>query len=124
MDAFRCPLLHESEHIACDAAFLDLFRTFGNTISAVMTIDVLERFVASVADAPVDLDRTVGCVADQAVRAVVAHRHAVGDVHGAGPGEAIRRGADYLVVGRPITQAPDPRAAARRMAAEIAAALS
>ena len=30
-----------------------------------------------------------------------------------GPADAIRQGADYLVVGRPITGAPDPRAAAR-----------
>ncbi len=29
------------------------------------------------------------------------------------PQEAIERGADYLVIGRPITQAPDPEAAAR-----------
>jgi len=36
------------------------------------------------------------------------------------PFEAVRRGADYLVVGRPITRAPDPAAAARRFAAEMA----
>ncbi len=39
------------------------------------------------------------------------------------PGEAIRQGADYLVVGRPIRAADDPRAAAGRIQAEIAAAL-
>ena len=39
------------------------------------------------------------------------------------PGEAIRSGADYLVVGRPITEASDPEAAARAILAEIAAAL-
>lgn len=35
------------------------------------------------------------------------------------PEEAIRRGADYLVVGRPITKAQDPVAAARRFAAAM-----
>ena len=40
------------------------------------------------------------------------------------PGEAIRNGADHLVVGRPITHAPDPRAAAQAIEAEIAAASS
>ena len=35
------------------------------------------------------------------------------------PAEAIRRGADYLVVGRPITRADDPAAAARRIIGEM-----
>lgn len=38
------------------------------------------------------------------------------------PGDAIAAGADYLVVGRPITGAADPLAAALAIAAEIAAA--
>jgi orotidine-5'-phosphate decarboxylase len=40
------------------------------------------------------------------------------------PKDAILAGADYLVVGRPITRAPDPRKAAESIVAEIAAALS
>jgi orotidine-5'-phosphate decarboxylase len=39
------------------------------------------------------------------------------------PTDAVKAGADYLVVGRPITRAPDPRAAADAIVAEIAAAL-
>lgn len=35
------------------------------------------------------------------------------------PADAIRAGSDYLVVGRPIWQAKDPRAAAQAIAAEI-----
>ena len=39
------------------------------------------------------------------------------------PTDAIRAGADYLVVGRPILQAPDPAAAADAIIAEVDAAL-
>jgi orotidine-5'-phosphate decarboxylase len=38
------------------------------------------------------------------------------------PSEAVRAGADYLVVGRPITAARDPRSAALAVAQEISAA--
>jgi orotidine-5'-phosphate decarboxylase len=40
----------------------------------------------------------------------------------AGPAEAIAAGADYVVVGRPITQALDPSVAARQIVEEIARA--
>lgn len=40
------------------------------------------------------------------------------------PEAAIRAGADFLVVGRPITQSPDPVAAARAIAQEIETALA
>lgn len=40
------------------------------------------------------------------------------------PADAIRSGSDYLVVGRPISKAADPGAAARSVVDEIAAALS
>jgi len=39
------------------------------------------------------------------------------------PAAAIRAGADYLVIGRPITGAPDPREAALAIAEEIASAV-
>jgi orotidine-5'-phosphate decarboxylase len=48
---------------------------------------------------------------------------AVGDQKRArSPAEAVAAGADVLVVGRPITEAPEPRAAAQAISAEIAAA--
>jgi orotidine-5'-phosphate decarboxylase len=37
------------------------------------------------------------------------------------PGAALRAGADYLVVGRPITAAPDPRQAAETVLADMVA---
>ncbi len=40
------------------------------------------------------------------------------------PADALRAGADYLVIGRPITADPDPAAAVRRIVAETAAALA
>jgi len=36
-----------------------------------------------------------------------------------GPGEAVRAGASYIVVGRPIIAAPEPRAAAEAIAEEL-----
>ncbi len=40
------------------------------------------------------------------------------------PKDAIQAGADYLVIGRPITRAADPRAAANAIVSEIEAASS
>jgi len=40
------------------------------------------------------------------------------------PAQAIRGGADYVVVGRPIVQAADPKAAAAAVLAEVEAALA
>jgi orotidine-5'-phosphate decarboxylase len=52
------------------------------------------------------------------------HGSAAGDqARVATPADAIRAGASHLVVGRPITKASDPRAAAQAIVAEIATAV-
>lgn len=38
------------------------------------------------------------------------------------PGQAVSAGADYLVVGRPVVESPDPKQAAEAIVAEMAAA--
>jgi orotidine-5'-phosphate decarboxylase len=52
-----------------------------------------------------------------------AQRKADDQARVATPAEAIRAGADYLVIGRPITVSPDPEAAARAILEEIGSAL-
>ena len=59
----------------------------------------------------------------QAPSEKTTHRRRDDQARVATPGETIRAGADYLVVGRPITAAPDPRGAAQSIVAEIALAL-
>ncbi|MFQ5562032.1 MAG: orotidine-5'-phosphate decarboxylase [Parvularculaceae bacterium] len=51
-----------------------------------------------------------------------AGAHAGDQKRAVAPSEAIRAGADHLVVGRPVIAAPDPAEAARAILAEIAAA--
>lgn len=57
------------------------------------------------------------------LRIVPGIRPATGDIHDQKrvmtPAEALTEGADILVIGRPITQAADPKDAARRIAADI-----
>ena len=71
--------------------------------------------IASAADDPDALRRRVGrsdlLVATPGIRLAGGERH--DQKRAATPDAAIARGADYLVVGRPVTQAPDPAAAAR-----------
>src|ERR1700680_818788 len=64
----------ETEHHLRDAPHLYLLRAFGNSIASMMPVDVLERFVARIAQPAVDLHRAIGSLANQPVRAIVAHR--------------------------------------------------
>jgi orotidine-5'-phosphate decarboxylase len=69
-----------------------------------------------------DLTGPEGVLAVPGIRPAGA---AVGDQKRlATPAEALRRGASYLVVGRPITQAPDPAQAAEAILGEMAEAIA
>ncbi len=78
--------------------------------------------IASAADDPDALRRRAG--RPDLLVGTPGIRLAGGDHHeqkrAATPDAAIERGADYLVVGRPITGAPDPAAAAREIVALMA----
>lgn len=85
-----------------------------------------EAGVDGVICAPTDLS-VVRAIAPKPFLAVTPGVRPVGAAHGdqkrvATPGDAIRAGADLLVVARPIIAAADPRAAAEAIVAEIAGA--
>src|SRR3546814_15062874 len=56
-----------------DLAHLNLFRALCDEVAAMVAIDVLERLVPRIADPAMDLHGTVGGLADEAVRPIVAH---------------------------------------------------
>ena len=81
----------------------------------------LDGFIASAADNPDRIRRR--CRAEHLLAVTPGIRPAGSpdddQARTATPRLAIMNGADYLVVGRPITAAPDPAAAARAIIAEI-----
>jgi orotidine-5'-phosphate decarboxylase len=82
----------------------------------------IDGLVASAQEMP-ELRRAIG---EEMILVAPGIRPAGGDVGDqkrvATPAAAIQAGADYLVVGRPILEAADPRAAAEAIQSEIAAA--
>ncbi len=86
----------------------------------------VDGVVASVQEAKA-IRKTCGrefLIVTPGVRAKAADSKKDDQARTATPREAIRAGADYIVVGRPILTAPDPRAAAQEIVDEIAAAKS
>jgi orotidine-5'-phosphate decarboxylase len=84
----------------------------------------VEGLVASAAEAAM-ARQTVGAGLILVTPGIRPEGAAAGDQKRvATPAEAMRNGADYLVIGRPVTQAPDPRAASEAIVAEIGAALT
>ena len=84
------------------------------------------RIIASALDDPNAIRATIAAehllIATPGIREPGAETHDQQRV--ATPRQAIARGADYLVVGRPVTQSTDPAAAARRILADMQQAAS
>jgi orotidine-5'-phosphate decarboxylase len=79
----------------------------------------VDGLVASAAEA-VELRQLIGAATLLVTPGIRPSGDAAGDQKRvATPAEAIEAGADYLVVGRPVTHAADPRAAAEAIVAEI-----
>lgn len=96
------------------------------TLVAHRIADCVEIGADGVVCAPTDL-RLVHATAGRRLFAVTPGVRPAGSAVGdqkrvATPGEAIREGAAYVVVGRPILSAADPKAAAEAIVAEISAA--
>src|SRR5216684_4926921 len=73
------PRAHIAEQKSRDLALLYFLAAFGDAVTAVMAIDVLERLVARIAHAAMHLHGAVGGLAAQPVRPVIAHRNLVGE---------------------------------------------
>jgi len=85
-----------------------------------------DGIIASALDDPNAIRATIAAehllIATPGIREPGAETHDQQRV--ATPRQAIARGADYLIVGRPITQAADPAVAARRIVADMEQAAS
>ena len=105
------------DKLAADGAAVEAMRTVINTVG-------MDGIVASPAEATA-VRRIVG----PAIAIVTPGIRPAGADSGdqrriATPGTAIGAGADYLVVGRPINAAADPKAAAEAIVAEIETAVT
>ncbi len=139
------------ETARCEADALDVRRTLILGVTVLTSIDDDELRNELKVNMPVSayavhlamMARDAGCdgviaspVETQAIRAAIPSQdflivtpgvRPAGSDHGDQarvhtPAEAIMRGSDYLVIGRPINSAPDPIAGARAIAEEIAGA--
>src|SRR5262249_60724903 len=76
-DALRGALMHVTEHVPGDPAHLDLLRTLGDPVAAMVPVDVLERLVPGVTEPAMHLQGPGGRLAAQPDRLGAAHRHPI-----------------------------------------------
>jgi len=95
----------------------------GLALPSSLAFEAVEAGAGGVVVSGEDVAQVRGAVGDDPVLVVPGIRpgsHSTNDhARVLTPGEAMDAGADYLVVGRPITQAPDPAAAAEAILREV-----
>src|SRR5258708_34654945 len=112
----------EAEQMRRHFADLDLLRAFGDAITAVVAIDVLERLVAGITDATVHLDCQIRRLAAEPVAAVVRHRHPIGYLEAVlaveVPGGLVDKVAHYLAFRMQLGKRPLDRLVRRQLLAD------
>ena len=71
----------ETKEMLADFAHLNFFSTFGDSVAAVVAIDVFKGHMPAVSDSPAGLHRPISSVTDQPIGAVIAHRDQVSELH-------------------------------------------
>ena len=64
----------ETKEMLADFPHLNFFSTFGDSVAAVVAIDVLKGHMPAVSDSATGLHRPIGSVTNQSIGAVIAHR--------------------------------------------------
>jgi hypothetical protein len=76
-----CLFATKAKEMLANFTHLDLFGTFGDSVAPVMAVDVFEGHMSAVTDSPARLHCSISGVTDQPVRAVIAHRDQVCELH-------------------------------------------
>jgi hypothetical protein len=71
----------KAKEMLADFAHLNLFGTFGDSVAAMVAVNMLKRHVAAVADSTARLHCSIGRIAYQTVGTVITHRYQVGEFH-------------------------------------------
>ena len=71
----------KAKEMLADLTHLNLFGTFGDSVAAMVAVNMLKRHVSAVADSTARLHCSIGCIAYQTVGAVIAHRDQVSELH-------------------------------------------
>jgi len=117
----------ERAQLLTEEAYLESIEQFGDEFEAKMGAEAIHALLSSI-----DIDGEVAALRASISHSLITVCPGIRPIHNdeeddqqriVTPARAIANGADYLVVGRPIRDAVNPREAAERIQAEIASAL-